>query len=56
MIRPQYPFPSYPPVMIPDPEILQKYGTIAVRLLRLAKNKAMNKGREHKQILKEFCK
>lgn len=51
MMHPPYP---YPPVMIPEPEVLQKYAQIAVRLLRLAKNKATQKGREHKKILKEI--
>ncbi len=55
MIRPPYPFPPYPPIMIPDPEVLHKYGRIGMCLLRLAKNRATQKGREHKKILKELC-
>ena len=54
MIRPPYPFSPYPPILLPDPEVLQKYGIIAARLLRVVKNKAMLKGKEHKQFLKQL--
>ena len=54
MIRPPYPMPPYPPILLPDPEVLQKYGIIASRLLRAAKNKAKLKGKEHKRLLKDF--
>jgi len=51
MMRPPYP---YPPIILPDPEVLQKYGKIAVCLLRLAKKRATDKGREHKKTIKEL--
>ena len=54
MISPPYPFPPYPPILLPDPEVLQKYGIIAAFLLRMAKKKAKYKGKEHKQFLKQL--
>lgn len=54
MIRPPFPMSPYPPIMLPDPEVLPKYGVIAARVLRMAKNKAKLKGKEHKQVLKDL--
>ncbi len=55
MIRPPHSFSFFPPIVVPDPEVLQKYGKIALHLLLLAKNKATDKGREHKQMFRKLC-
>lgn len=54
MIRPPYPW-APPPILLPDPEVLAKYGIMAARLLRMAKNKAKLKGKEHKRFLRRFA-
>ena len=50
----RHPYP-YPPIIIPEPEVLRKYIRLAGHLLRLTKIKATQKGREHKKRLKELC-
>ena len=55
MIWAPYPFSPYPPILFPDPEVLQKYGIIAAHLLRMAKKQARRKGREHKQYLEQLA-
>lgn len=54
MIGSPYPMPPYPPILLPDPEVLAKYGIVVARLLRKTKNKARLKGKEHRQILKKL--
>ena len=48
-----YPIPSpLPPVTLPDPEVLRKYGVLAMRCLRGLRAKAKVKGREHRELLR----
>ncbi len=54
MIHHPYSLPPYSPIIIPDPEVLQKYAKIVKCLMRIAKNEATHKGRKHKKILKEL--
>lgn len=41
-------------IFIPEPEVLRKYGVVAVRLLHIAKSKANLKGEEHRRFLKQL--
>ncbi|MDR1642236.1 MAG: hypothetical protein LBT59_21300 [Clostridiales bacterium] len=38
----------YPPITLPDPEVLLKYGKLSLIILRALKKKAKEKGKEHK--------
>jgi hypothetical protein len=40
-----------PPVVLPEPETLLKYGKLAMGVLNILRKEARAKGREHKKIL-----
>ncbi|WP_156908140.1 hypothetical protein [Desulfovibrio cuneatus] len=44
-----FPKSPLPPIVVPEPETLAKYGVLTMRLLRMARRKAKEKGREHKK-------
>lgn len=44
-----------PPLLVPEPEVLLKYGKLALVLTRLARKKAKKKGREHREWMLKNC-
>jgi hypothetical protein len=43
----------WPPLVLPDPEILIKYGKLAASAMRALRKKARAKGREHQDWLNQ---
>ena len=47
------PFPWWLPfLMLPEPEVLLKYGKLTCSLLKLGRERARQKGKEHRRSLK----
>lgn len=42
---------SFPPIMLPEPEVLIQYGKLAMRCLHALRRRAKEKGRGHRKLL-----
>lgn len=44
----------YPPILLPDPDVLLKYGKVTLAVLRELRKMVKEKGKEHKQQLERI--